>query len=97
MKTILASVSAVALLVSAAHAAATSNIPGEDVDQVTVEQTDTVLFAAKGRGKNGDGKEDSPDDDDDDESGSGRDKPRIPGGSGCDDPGDVNEHPECAG
>lgn len=28
-------------------------------------------------------------------SGSGRKRPRIPGGSGCDDPGDVLEHPEC--
>ncbi|MFM2356684.1 MAG: hypothetical protein RLZZ528_2420 [Pseudomonadota bacterium] len=26
-----------------------------------------------------------------------RRKPRIPGGSGCDDPGDILEHPECAG
>jgi hypothetical protein len=26
--------------------------------------------------------------------GKGR-KPRVPGGSGCDDPGDVLEHPEC--
>ncbi len=24
-----------------------------------------------------------------------RRKPRIPGGSGCDDPGDVLEHPAC--
>ena len=32
---------------------------------------------------------------DDAGSGSGRDKPRIPGGSGCDDPGDILEHPEC--
>ena len=31
----------------------------------------------------------------DDESGSGRSKPRIPGGSGCDDAGDVMEHAEC--
>ena len=30
-------------------------------------------------------------------SGSGRKKPRIPGGSGCDDPGDLLEHPECRG
>ena len=37
------------------------------------------------------------DDDDDNGSGSGRDKPRIPGGSGCDDPGDVAEHAECRG
>ncbi|WP_343079191.1 hypothetical protein [Ostreiculturibacter nitratireducens] len=35
------------------------------------------------------------DDDDDDDRGSGRDRPRIPGGSGCDDPHDVAEHPEC--
>jgi hypothetical protein len=41
---------------------------------------------------------DSDDNDDDNSlSGSGRDKPRIPGGSGCDDPGDVAEHPECSG
>lgn len=30
-----------------------------------------------------------------DPSGIGRDKPRIPGGLGCDDPGDLIEHPEC--
>jgi len=30
-----------------------------------------------------------------DASGSGRSRVRIPGGSGCDDPGDVLEHPEC--
>ena len=27
----------------------------------------------------------------------GRKKKRVPGGSGCDDPGDIIEHPECAG
>lgn len=26
-----------------------------------------------------------------------RRKKRIPGGSGCDDPGDIIEHPECRG
>jgi hypothetical protein len=31
-----------------------------------------------------------------DDSGSGRDEPRIPGGSGCDDPDDILEHPECS-
>lgn len=30
-----------------------------------------------------------------DVSGSGRDRVRIPGGSGCDDPRDLIEHPEC--
>ena len=41
--------------------------------------------------------DDSNDDSNDDstESGSGRDKPRIPGGSGCDDLFDLIEHPEC--
>jgi hypothetical protein len=39
--------------------------------------------------------DDHDDDHDDDVRGSGRDRPRIPGGSGCDDPGDILEHPEC--
>ncbi len=26
-----------------------------------------------------------------------RRKPRVPGGSGCDDPHDIIEHPECRG
>jgi hypothetical protein len=30
-----------------------------------------------------------------DDSGSGRDEPRIPGGSGYDDPEDILEHAEC--
>lgn len=49
-------------------------------------------------GRGGDS-DDSSDDDssDDDGSGSGRDRPRIPGGSGCDDPGDVQEHAACRG
>ena len=29
--------------------------------------------------------------------GKGGRRPRIPGGSGCDDPGDIIEHPECRG
>ncbi len=33
--------------------------------------------------------------DDSTKSRSNRRKPRIPGGSGCDDAGDVAEHPEC--
>ncbi len=59
-----------------------------------------------GQGNSGGGHDDSHDDDSDDNdsdddndndvSGSGRDKPRIPGGSGCDNAGDVAEHPECA-
>ena len=40
-----------------------------------------VEFARRGRGRGGKG---------------GR-RPRVPGGSGCDDPGDIIEHPECRG
>jgi hypothetical protein len=35
------------------------------------------------------------DSNDDDTNPSGRKKPRVPGGSGCDDAGDIAEHPEC--
>ena len=47
-----------------------------------------------GSGRGGDDADDR-NDDNGDLSGSGRRKPRIPGGSGCDDPGDILEHPEC--
>jgi hypothetical protein len=51
----------------------------------------------------GHGNDDDRDDDDNPGHGShdddwdhdGRDRPRIPGGPGCDDPGDWFEHPEC--
>lgn len=39
--------------------------------------------------------DDGDDDSDEDGSSSGRDRPRVPGGSGCDDPGDAQEHAEC--
>lgn len=48
----------------------------------------------RGRGRGRGGDDDRRDNHD---SGSGRDKPRIPGGSGCDDAGDILEHPECSG
>jgi hypothetical protein len=48
---------------------------------------------------NSDGREDSSSrnrsDDDSTASGSNRRRARVPGGSGCDDPGDVAEHAEC--
>ncbi len=40
---------------------------------------------------------DGDDDSDEDGSGSGRESPRVPGGSGCDVPGDAQEHAECNG
>jgi hypothetical protein len=69
--------------------------------------TGTVIQEAK-RGRGGDNNRSSGGSSDDNSSstgsnsnnntsGSGRRKPRIPGGSGCDDAGDVAEHPECRG
>jgi hypothetical protein len=46
-------------------------------------------------GDDSDDDNDNDDDSNDDNNASGRDKPRIPGGSGCDDPGDVAEHAAC--
>ena len=43
---------------------------------------------------NGDNNDDG--NDDSSQTVSGRKKPRIPGGSGCDDAGDIAEHPECS-
>ncbi len=54
--------------------------------------------SGRGGGDRDDDNHDRDDDrgrEDEDDSGSGRDKPRVPGGSGCDDPGDVEEHAEC--
>jgi hypothetical protein len=61
---------------------------------------DAFEIAKRGRGRGRGGDRDRSDDDhgwDDrhDHDDSGRDRPRIPGGSGCDDPEDILEHPEC--
>jgi hypothetical protein len=60
------------------------------------------MEAKRGRGRGGDdrggnrrgGRVNSTDDNG---SGSGRRKPRVPGGSGCDDAGDIAEHAACRG
>ncbi len=65
-----------------------------------------LVRQGRGRGRGGDrDRDDDRDDDRNDDRGgrddrdgdrsSGRDRPRIPGGSGCDDPLDLIEHPEC--
>jgi hypothetical protein len=70
-------------------------------------QDDMIILAKQNRGGDGQRGGDSNDDDsgddnsnddnsNDDVSGSGRKKPRVPGGSGCDDPGDVAEHASCS-
>lgn len=52
-------------------------------------------FDRRGRGRGRGGNSHGTDRDDDrDRDGHGG-RPRIPGGSGCDDPHDIIEHPEC--
>lgn len=50
-----------------------------------------------GRGGSGGGQGADDNSTDDNGSGSGRKKPRVPGGSGCDGAGDVQEHAACRG
>ncbi len=63
---------------------------------------ETVLLK-RGRGRHGGGHGRGHDDDDESRGRngggseeSGRRRPRVPGGSGCDDPHDIAEHPECS-
>jgi len=51
-------------------------------------------FDRRGRGRGGD---DRAGDDRRGGSGGHGGRPRVPGGSGCDDPHDIIEHPECRG
>ncbi|MEZ5733564.1 MAG: hypothetical protein R3D97_14710 [Paracoccaceae bacterium] len=79
--------------------AAVSGLPG------IFAEDGGALVARQGRGRghggNGSGGHGSNDNSTDDNSnggssGSGRSKPRVPGGSGCDDAGDIAEHSECS-
>ncbi len=79
-------------------------LPGIDLSvssEVATDDGGTFDVARRGRGRGGDddrsrGRHRSTDDQKKGgKSGSGRSKPRIPGGSGCDDPGDIREHAEC--
>ena len=70
-----------------------SNLFGAHVP--TLETNDgSYQEARRGRGRGGD-RDRSDRKDRRDDRPSGRNKPRIPGGSGCDDPQDIIEHPEC--
>lgn len=99
-----------ALAVPMAPAFATAPaFSGARIDITTTTATDSLLIDVK-QGRSGTGKRgrDRRRDRDDDhrgrrdkrggkhDSGSGRSRPRIPGGSGCDDPRDLLEHPECS-
>ena len=109
MKTIL--LATTALLFAFAGTASASTITELDSD-TGASKAQVIPLAKKGSDdgaghdsgddKGGDrnrGSDDSSNDDNDDndDSGSGRSKPRVPGGSGCDDAGDVAEHASCGG
>lgn len=67
--------------------------PGHDADDDHGgDRDDDDSDDRSGSGSGGSG---SDDDSNDDDSGSGRSKPRLPGGSGCDDAGDIAEHSGC--
>ena len=93
------------MMTTAAMVAFTAPVPAfaalDDVAGIIADDGQSV-FDRQGRGRGRGGRDDDrrgghDDSNDDNGSGSGRDKPRIPGGSGCDDPGDVAEHAECGG
>ena len=79
--------------------------PNFDISSAVTEDDGSYETARRGRGRGGDrsrdddrrksGKDRS--DDRRDDRSSGRDRARVPGGSGCDDAGDILEHPECQG
>ena len=68
----------------------TTGILSADLQAVLDGATDTV--ERRGRGRGGD---DRVRDDRRGGGGGHGGRPRTPGGSGCDDPGDIPEHPEC--
>lgn len=79
----------------------------QDIAGIVVDDGMSVVARqgrGRGRGRGGDddrqGGHGSGMDDNggsDDASGSGRSRPRVPGGSGCDDAGDIAEHAGCGG
>lgn len=85
-----------------AHAATSELALDAPFAPVVLDDDGSYDVARRGRGRGGRDRDDrrrrhgSRSSDDDFRSGSGRRKPRIPGGSGCDDPGDILEHPECS-
>ena len=69
--------------------------PVDGASGLTVDMLGSNLLAddllmRRGRGADDNGTDDG-------SSGSGRKKPRIPGGSGCDGAGDAEEHAGCRG
>ena len=101
MKTLLLSAALAALALGAAPIAASehsagSRIAGAQAFDGDFLGPDHFDRRGRGRGRGGDSHDDRRDDarDSRDRDGHGG-RPRIPGGSGCDDPHDIVEHPEC--
>ncbi|MCO4848762.1 MAG: hypothetical protein KC448_12425 [Yoonia sp.] len=78
-------------------------IPMTNSGPATLQDDGRFEVAKRGRGGDDDHDDDrrrrddrgGNDDHRDDNHGSGRDRPRVPAGSGCDDPEDLIEHAEC--
>jgi hypothetical protein len=106
MKPLLLSAAIAALALEALPAAAApqgASLRIAGLEALTDISTDEFDRRGRGRGRGGDSREDrgGNDDRDSDDRRGGRGghggRPRVPGGSGCDDPHDIAEHPECRG
>lgn len=108
---ILAGTSVLAMAVMAGPGTADARFDNGGLSLTSDAITGEVVIARQGRSGTGErgrdrdrssddrGRHDSGDDNGrhrgGDDSGSGRDRPRVPGGSGCDSARDIAEHPEC--
>lgn len=93
MKTLLLSTTLAALALGALPAEASSLQAGTYLAGAAGGPADgDESFDRHGRGR---GRDDRADDDRRGGSGGHGGRPRVPGGSGCDDPHDIIEHPEC--
>jgi len=97
MKTLLLSTTLAALALGTLPAVASDLGAGSYLSGATAAAgpaSDDGSFDRRGRGR-GRGGDDRADDDRRGGSGGHGGRPRVPGGSGCDDPHDIIEHPEC--
>jgi hypothetical protein len=95
MKTLLLSTTLAALALGSLPVAASPLEAGTYLSGATAiagPASDDGSFERRGRGRGGD---DRANDDRRGGSGGHGGRPRVPGGSGCDDPEDIIEHPEC--
>jgi hypothetical protein len=109
MKTILIASTALLLITTSASFAGVPALdelllskPGNGFVQLVKDGGDDGAGDDRGGDDHGRGGDDDGDDDANDDNGGGKNadddggrRPRVPGGAGCDDPGDVAEHASC--